>query len=91
MASLTCSLLLEVRGSWERSGEKAETESSKCVSHFENPISPQSAIADIRLAFYIYKMTGNKRSHKAFFAYLDLALHRSLRYKRVSSTINASV
>lgn len=39
MVSLTFSLLLEVWRSWEKRGEKTETECSKTVSHFKNCIS----------------------------------------------------
>lgn len=63
MVSLTCRLLLEVRRSWEKTGEKAETESSKSVSHFEqqNTIGTEVRLVFFPL-FFLWKNQWEKKS-----------------------------
>lgn len=62
MVSLTCRLLLEVRRSWEKTGEKAETESSKSVSHFEqqNTIGNRSMTCFFSSFFSLKESVGKK-------------------------------
>lgn len=62
MVSLTCGLLLEVRRSWEKRGEKAKTESSKSISHFRNHISSRHD-SSLPRAFLKYKHAGINLKH----------------------------